>query len=39
MTCFISQSEFNQEASKIGAAVRGETWSVWAGTHTALTPL
>lgn len=39
MTCFISQSEFDQEASKSGAAVRGETWSVRAGTHTALTPI
>lgn len=39
MTCFISQSEFNQESSRSGAAKRGETWCVWAGTHTALTPL
>lgn len=39
LTCFISQPEFSQEPSRSGAAKRGETWCVWAGTHTALTPL
>lgn len=39
MTCLVSQSEFKQDSSRSGAAKRGETWCVWAGTHTALTPL
>lgn len=36
MTCFISQSDFYQKSPRSGAAKRGETWCVWAGTHTAF---